>query len=154
MRTAQEIVNEKGGEITSVSPDTTLCDAIKIMVDMRIGSILVKENDKIVGKWTEGDLLEHILEPDFDIMKVKIGDVMTKDFPTAPHTATVYSLMDKFLGGRTRHLMIKRGDKFIGILSIGDAIRACLSEKEHELEELTSRASWEYYEDWRKKKIK
>lgn len=154
MKTAQEIINEKGSEVVSVTPDTILFDAIKIMVDQRIGSILVKEAGEIIGKWTEGDLLEGIIKSDFDIHKVKVKEVMTKDFPTAPHTATVFALMDSFLESRTRHLMIKRGDKYIGILSIGDAVRACLKEKDHELEVLNTQASWEYYEHWRSKKIK
>jgi len=154
MKTAQEIINEKGAEMVSVSPDTILYDAIKIMVERRIGSILVKDAGEIIGKWTEGDLLESISKSDFDIHKVKVKEVMTEDFPTAPHTATVFALMDRFLDSRTRHLMIKRGDKYIGILSIGDAVRACLKEKDHELEVLSTQASWEYYEHWRSKKIK
>lgn len=154
MKNAQEIINEKGGEMVSVSPDTILFDAIQIMVEKRIGSILVAENDEIIGKWTEGDLLERFVQSDFDIHQVPIKDVMTKDFPTAPHTATVFTLMDQFLETRTRHLMIRRGEKYIGILSIGDAVRACLKEKDHELEVLSTQASWEYYEQWRTKKIK
>jgi len=154
MKTAQEIINEKGSEMVCVSPDTILIEAIQIMVDKRIGSILVRQGGEIIGKWTEGDLLERIVVSDFDIHQVKIEDVMTRDFPTAPHTATVFSLMDRFLETRTRHLMIKRGEKYIGILSIGDAVRACLKEKDHELEVLSSQASWEYYEEWRSKKIK
>ncbi len=154
MKNAQEIINEKGGEMVSVSPDTILFDAIQIMVEKRIGSILVREAGEIVGKWTEGDLLERMILSDFDIHQVRIKNVMTEDFPTAPHTATVFALMDRFLETRTRHLMIKRGEKYIGILSIGDAVRACLKEKDHELEVLTSQSSWEYYEQWRSKKIK
>ncbi len=154
MKTAQEIINEKGAEMVSVSPDTTLFDAIKIMIKNRIGSILIRDGGEIVGKWTEGDLLESITTTDFDIHTIHIKDVMNKKFPTAPHTTPVFSLMDRFLETSTRHLMIERGGKYIGILSISDAVRACLKEKDQELEKLSTHASWEYYEQWRGKKIK
>jgi hypothetical protein len=56
--------------------------------------------------------------------------------------------MDKFLGLRLRHLLIKKGEEYIGLLSIGDVIKASLQEKTREFEELHAVISWEYYEEW------
>ena len=56
MTTAEEILNEKGAYMYGVSPDTSIFDALQLMISKRIGAILVKEGDKIVGIWTERDL--------------------------------------------------------------------------------------------------
>jgi signal-transduction protein with cAMP-binding, CBS, and nucleotidyltransferase domain len=74
---------------------------------------------------------------------------MTRGLSYAPHTDTVYELMDKFLGLRLRHLLIRKGEDFIGLLSIGDVTKACLQARTKELEELHEVVSWEYYEEWR-----
>jgi len=58
-------------------------------------------------------------------------------------------LMDQFLGRHLRHLLIKKGGKFIGVLSIGDVMRATLSAKDNELKQLNAMVSWDYYENWK-----
>ncbi|MFQ5602468.1 MAG: cyclic nucleotide-binding/CBS domain-containing protein [bacterium] len=154
MKTAEDIINEKSSDMIWVSPDTTIEEALKIMVENRFGSMVIKDGEKIVGIWTERDLMEDILTKGFDPKKAKIGDYMTKDLITAPHTDTVYHLLDKFLGLRQRHLFIEKEGKYIGLLSTGDVIRAGLLEKDRELSELNAMVSWNFYEDWKWKKKK
>ena len=133
----------------SVSPDTTLYDALIIMVKKNIGAMLIKNDDKIVGIWTERDLMKNTLKSGFDPKIAKIKDHMTKTLISTPHNATVYNLQDKFVGKRLRHLLVEKDGEFIGILSPGDVMRATLDEKDHELKDLNAKVSWDYYEDWR-----
>ena len=149
MKTAVEILNEKGADMICVSPDTTIFDTLNKMLESKIGAILVKDGDKIVGIWTERDLMRNAVEPGFDPKTAKIGDYMTTDLLAAPYNATVYYLKDQFLGRRLRHLLIERDGEYIGILSTGDVIRASLYEKDQELRNLNAIVSWDYYEDWR-----
>ena len=58
-------------------------------------------------------------------------------------------LKDKFLGLKLRHLLIEKEGKYIGLLSIGDVIKASIQEKDQELKNLNAMVSWEYYENWR-----
>lgn len=149
MKTAEDILKSKGGEIVAVSPDTTLEKALEVMITKKIGSIFVRENGNIIGVWTERDLMHDVLDPDFSPQKARIADYMARDLHYAPSTDSIYSLLDKFLGKRLRHLLIKKNDEFIGMLSTGDVIKADLNDKTRELKELNAIVSWEYYENWR-----
>ncbi len=149
MYTAEDILYEKGHKIISTEPDTTIKDALKFMVEHKIGSIVIKEDDKIVGIWTERDLMRNVLDESIDINSAKIGEHMTTTLRSAPHDASIIQLLDIFLGKRFRHIFIDKDGEYIGILSMGDVIKADLNKKTSELKELKATVSWEYYENWR-----
>ena len=149
MQTAEDILRLKGGEIISVDLNATVREALQTMVERKVGATLVTQRGKYVGIWTERDLMRNTLEPGFDPDAARIGDYMVTGLRFAPHTDTVYDLMDKFLGLRLRHLLIRKEEEFLGLLSVGDVVRACLEEKSRELKELHAVVSWEYYEEWR-----
>ena len=152
---AEHMVLEKGGEVISVSRDTTVYDALRKMLEKKIGAILVKEGDSFIGIWTERDLMRNIITEGFDPQSSKVGDFMTEGVKTAPHTDTPYQLVDKFLGLRIRHLVIEKEGKHIGLLSVGDVVKSRLNEKMKEVEDLRGIVNWDYYENWkweRKKK--
>src|SRR5688500_10165698 len=123
MKIAEEILQEKSRNIISVTLDTTIYDALQTMEHHRIGSILVKDKEQIVGIWTERDLMHDVLHANFDSKKARIGDFMTTCLISAPHTDTCYELMDKFLGMKLRHLLIEKDSQYIGILSAGDVMK-------------------------------
>ncbi|MCZ7601254.1 MAG: CBS domain-containing protein [Melioribacteraceae bacterium] len=152
MYTAEDVLKEKDTEMITTPSDTKIKDAIKKMVDNKIGSILVTENNKIVGIWTERDFLRNSLLESFDINNDTVEKYMTRNITSAPHNASLYSLLDIFLGKRFRHLLIQKKDEYVGLLSMGDVIKANLNEKTKELEALNAIVSWEYYENWRFKK--
>ena len=149
MKTAEEIINEQSHEILSVSANTTIKEALIIMTGKNIGAILVKEGDEYVGIWTERDLMRNSLVEGFNPETALIGDFMTKNLHYAQHDETIWQLQDKYLGLRIRHLLVKKEDKFIGMVSSGDVTKHGLKEKSDELEKLNSIVSWEYYENWR-----
>lgn len=155
MTTAEEILNEKGAYMYGVSPDTSIFDALQLMISKRIGAILVKEGDKIVGIWTERDLMHNTVKDGFTCQKARIGDYMTTKLISVPHTASIWELKDMFLGRRLRHLLIERDEKYIGLLSVGDVTRASLQEQADQLKELNDMVHLDYYDEWRwKKKLK
>ncbi len=147
--TAEDILAAKGGDLLSVSEDATIGEALEVMVGGKVGSILVREGSRIVGIYTERDLMRNSIDAGFDPGKSRIGDHMSRGLKFAPHTDTAYELMDKFLGLRIRHLLIDKNDQFIGLLSVGDVIKAALQARTDELEELEAIAKWEYYEEWK-----
>ncbi|MBN1300316.1 MAG: CBS domain-containing protein [Melioribacteraceae bacterium] len=152
MVTAEDILNEKELGMISVPSTTLIKDALKTMVDKKIGSMLVKDSDNIIGIWTERDLMRNVIDEKCDLNSAKIGDYMTSTIKTAPHDATLYQLLDIFLGKRFRHILIEKDGSLIGLLSMGDVIKADLNNKTKELKSLKATVSWEYYENWRFKK--
>ncbi len=152
MKTAEDLLKEKGTEIISVNPDAVIQEAVKVMNERKIGGIAIKEGDKIVGIWTERDLLRNVAEDTFDYKTTPIKNVMQTDLLTANYDESIYTLMDKFLGEKIRHLFIVKDGKFIGLLSIGDVVKANLNEKTKELEELNAVFNWDYYNNWRWRK--
>ena len=149
MQTAEDIVRMKNSAIISVSPQATIAEALQTMVAHKIGAILIMDAGLIAGIWTERDLMRNIQQEGFDLQRAPICDYMIKDVKFAAHDETVYELMDKFLGLRLRHLPVEKGGVFIGLLSVGDVLKASLNEKTEELEKLHGMVSWAYYEEWR-----
>ncbi|KPJ77244.1 MAG: hypothetical protein AMJ54_08660 [Deltaproteobacteria bacterium SG8_13] len=149
MKTAEDIVNEKGGKMVTVPGETTIHAALKLMIEKRLGAVLVTEQDRIVGIWTSRDLMRNVVLKDFDPHQAVVKDHMSKPILSAPHSDTPYNMMDKFLGLRINHLLIEKEGSYIGILSSGDVMKAVIQDKSAELTQLRSMVSWEYYEEWR-----
>lgn len=152
--TAEQIIEEKSSEITSVSPDTTIFKTLKIMVESKIGAIVVKEGDTYVGIWTERDLMRDTIRDGFDPKTAKISDHMTKDLMSVSHDTTVYEIKDIFLGKRIRRMLVMREGRYIGLLTVGDVIKASLQEREKEVKKLGDLVDLQYYDEWRWKKKK
>ncbi|MFO7706937.1 MAG: CBS domain-containing protein [Desulfobacterales bacterium] len=148
MKTAGDILNEKKREMVAVRPEQTLREALERMQVNHIGAILVKRAEKVVGIWTERDLARDVLKPGFDIDSARVEDHMTTRLFTAPDDTPLLKLQEMFLGLFVRHILITRRRKAVGLLSIGDVLRASLLEKDTQIKELNAVASWEYYENW------
>jgi signal-transduction protein with cAMP-binding, CBS, and nucleotidyltransferase domain len=153
MRTAADILKNNVHDIASVPADTILFDALILMSKKKVGAMLVKTGEEYVGIWTERDLMRQVIQDGFDLKTAKIGDYMVTDLKYSDASETAYDMMDKFLGLRLRHLLIKEEGQVIGVLSIGDVIKATLREKKDEIESLNTLVSWEYYEEWKPKTV-
>lgn len=149
MLKAMDILLEKNHQMIFVDKNTKIVDAVKIMNEMKVGAILIKDGDSFIGIWTERDLLKNVLKPEFNIENSLITDYMTKNLLSAKHDSSIYQLYDIFLGKKIRHLLIEKDEEFIGIISQGDVVKASLNEKTKEIEDLNNILKWEYYENWR-----
>jgi len=145
MRFAEDVLNEKDRPMISVQQDVTLMYALNTMVKNNIGAIVIKDGDRVVGIFTERDLLKMSVKKIMDPEKTMIKDLMTTKLLSAPYNDPIYLLLDKILGKRVRHIFIEKEGKYIGILSAGDVTKACLNERTREMESF----SWDYYENWR-----
>jgi CBS domain-containing protein len=148
MKTAEAIIDEKRSEFVTVTKEQSLFEAIQLMNEKKIGAILVQEGDDLIGIWTERDYLRNSSDPDFNPHTAKIADFMSSPLHFADHTANLTQLEEMFLGLYLRHLPVRKDGQFIGMVSIGDVLRASLLEKDHQIKQLNSLASWQYYENW------
>jgi CBS domain-containing protein len=149
MKTAAEIIKENDRQVIKGSRETTIEDAINMMGAGKVGSIMVMDGTKVVGMWTERDLLRSVLNDNFDVKSATLGDYMSTTIYTASGSDNIYMLMDKFLGLRIRHLFIMDGDKLLGLLSSGDVMKYSLRDKYQELMKENHKVSWNYYEEWK-----
>ncbi len=148
MKTAEDILNEKKREAIWIRRDKSVFDTVCRMVENGIGAILIKEGERYVGIFSERDLLRNTAAPGFNPRTAMVGDYMSTPLHTAPHDMQLLKLKERFLGLFIRHLVVEKGDRQIGMLSIGDVMRASLLEQDQQIKELNQIASWEYYEDW------
>jgi CBS domain-containing protein len=148
MKTAEDILNEKRRDTVWIAGDRTVMDAVKVMVENSIGAILIREGERFVGIFSERDLLRNTADPNFDRLTARVSDFMSKPLHCAPHDMPLIRLKEKFLGLFIRHLVIEKQGRQIGMLSIGDVMRASLLAQDMQIKEFNAVASWEYYDDW------
>ncbi len=149
IRTAREILQQKGGHMVTISSAATIYQAIKVMTENKVGSIVVVDGDKIVGIWTERDLLNRVLDERFDPRNDPIANSMTRTLISANADEQAFQLYDKFLSRRIRHLLVEQDGEYIGILSAGDVMRANLEQRAEEYKDLNEMVSMEFYENWK-----
>ena len=149
MNTAEDIVRDKNQQILTVSFDDTVQKACEFMVQNKIGAVLVEKDEEYVGVWTERDLLRNTTNEGFDPKTAKVGNYMSSPLLTTPHNTPNYKLEEMFLGLFLRHILIEKDGEYIGLLSIGDVLRAGLLEKDRQFKEINDFVSWDYYENWK-----
>lgn len=148
-RTARDILRDKGGHMLTVAYDATIHQALTLMTQHRVGSILVVDGEKIKGIWTERDLMFRALEDGFDARTALIKERVSENLISASADEVVDQLFDKFLAKRIRHLLIEDDGEFVGLISVGDVMKANLQQKAEEFAELNHKVSLEYYENWK-----
>jgi CBS domain-containing protein len=133
-----EVIHEKGNVIHSVSPDTTIAEAVRKMNDNRIGAIVVMEGDRLVGIFTERDVLTRVAGQDLDPQATPVSQVMTSDVVTVKSTTTVEEAMRIVTELRFRHLPIMDEERLIGLVSSGDLTRWVVRDQEDTIHDLVN----------------
>lgn len=149
MKTAADIVYDKKTDIVSVSYDRSVKHACQLMVEKKIGAILVEKDNNYVGIWTERDLLRNMMLPGFDPETAQIHDYMSRPLYSVSHDTPIHKIEEMFLGLFVRHLPVDRDGETIGMISIGDVLRASLLHKERQFKDLNAFVNWDYYENWK-----
>ena len=149
MNIADDLIKDKNRELISVTENTTIADAIALMSEQRVGAVLIKKDNDIVGIWTERDLLYCVASSGPDCLQKTAGSCMSRNLKYCEWNDSVYKLMDMFLGLRLRHLLVKKDGEYIGLISSGDVMKATIREKNIELSQLNATTSWDYYEEWK-----
>lgn len=136
METIRQLIKSKGSDVWSVSPDTSVFEAMKIMADKGIGALVVLEGDKLVGMVTERDYARKVALKDRASKQTPVGEIMTKDVLYARPDHTVEECLALMTEKRTRHLPVIEDGKLIGLVSIGDLVKAIIDEQRHVIEQL------------------
>jgi len=134
--TVRQILQSKSPEIWSVSPDATVLDALKLMAEKDIGAVLVTEDDRLVGIFSERDYARKVPLMGHSPEKTRVSELMTRDLYCVGPTQTVQECMALMTAKRIRHLPVLEEGRLIGIVTIGDVVKAVISDQARLLEEM------------------
>ncbi len=134
--TVNQLLNSKNDEIFSVTPDTLVIDAIKMMDEKKVGALLVIENDKLAGIISERDYTRKVILKNRSSTKTKVSEIMTSNLKTADPSQSLDECMVIMSHSHIRHLPVVQDGQVIGILSIMDVVKNIISEQEFTIEQL------------------
>jgi CBS domain-containing protein len=133
-----DVIERKGQAVYSVGPLGTVIDAVNVMNDHHVGSVLVMEGGYPVGIFSERDVLVRVVAAHRDPRQTLVRDVMTTRLHTAAPEDTLLDVMRLMTERRCRHVPVMDGDKLVGLVSIGDITKATQHNLRHEVRELSS----------------
>ncbi len=132
------VLKEKNNKICTMLPTSTIEHCIEKMNHENIGSVLIVEEDgKLVGMFTERDILKKIFQKHIDIKKTHVSEVMTTQLVFAKPNSTVEEAMATFTERRFRHLPVLENNKLIGVISIGDITKWIITKQQAEINYLS-----------------
>ena len=136
MRTVQQLLDEKGHDIQSVHPDESVFDAIQKLANANIGSLIVVEDGRPVGIFTERDYARSVILKGKSSPTTPVRDIMTTRVVYAQPDQTVEECMAVMTDKHIRHLPVLDGEKLIGMISIGDLVKSIIAEQKFTIEQL------------------
>ena len=136
MKEKAALLAERGETLYSVGPDTSAADAIAIMCDANIGCVVVLENDKLVGIFSERDVMRRVANRNIKANGLLVRDVMTGELVTVRPSSTVEEALVECTDRRIRHLPVAEEGQLLGLLSIGDLVRFVVKDKDREIADL------------------
>ena len=136
MKLIQHLLEAKGGELISIQPDASVLDAIKLMAEKGIGSLVVTESDSLKGIVTERDYARKVIIKGRASDSTAISEIMTTDVVTASSDQTVQQCMAIMTKIKCRHLPVVDDGHLVGMISIGDLVQAIIADQQEEIEQL------------------
>lgn len=138
MTTVKQILEQKGSAFHAVRPTDSVFDALSLMAQFDIGCVLVTENDKLVGIFTERDYARKVVLKGLVSRDVKVGDLMTHAPYTVGLSGTADDVMATMTAKRFRHIPVVENGKVLGIVTIGDMVKSIVSQHEKTIKQLES----------------
>ena len=136
MRTVRQLLETKSPEVFSVAPDAPVIDAIRLMAERRIGALLVMEGARLAGILSERDYARKVVLQGRSSKDTPVRDIMTAEVITVRPEDSSDHCMQVVTDKRIRHLPVMQGGDVVGVLSIGDLVRAVIEEQKQELDQL------------------
>ncbi len=137
MKLVKHLLDAKGRNLISISPNASVFDAIKLMADKSIGSLVVlDENENLVGIVTERDYARKVIVKGRSSHDTRVAEIMTGDVMTARSDHTVNSCMELMTQKKIRHLPVIENDRLVAMVSIGDLVQAIIADQQEEIEHL------------------
>jgi len=131
MNTVSEVLARKGTTIVSVSPHTTVFEALQIMSDKNIGSVVVMENDHFLGVMTERDYSRKVILNEKDSTSTRVSEIMSTDLPSVKPGDSIEHCMQLMSDKNVRYMPVYEDGRLTGIISMSDVVKqTILAQKE------------------------
>ncbi len=130
MHLVSELLQAKGHEVWSVTPDTLVYDSLKLMADKNVGALLVLDADKVVGVFSERDYARKVILKGKSSKELSVEEIMSAEVVSVNPSQSIEECMALMTNKRIRHLPVLEGNRLVGIISIGDVVKATISERE------------------------
>ncbi len=138
MPNAGHLVEGKGGGIYRVTPEDSVLDAIREMAQRHVGALLVMSGDELVGIVSERDYARKVILQERSSSTTPVADIMSSPVITVSASASLDECMRMVTDHRVRHLPVVDEGRVVGVLSIGDLVKAQLDQQAREIEQLQS----------------
>jgi CBS domain-containing protein len=136
MKKVSDIFFHKGRKITAVSPNTTVLEALKIMADQNIGSIMIMEGTRYLGIMTERDYSRKVILKGKSSTDTKVTEIMSEDLPNVSPDDTVEYCMQLMSERNIRYLPVFENNALVGIVSINDLVRETILTQQETISQL------------------
>ena len=138
MKTVQQLLDSKRHRLVSVSPDSTVLDALKLMAEKEIGAVLVIEGELLAGIFSERDYARKVVLHGKSSKDTPVREIMTDEVVCVQPEQTIEDCMGLMTDKRIRHLPVFDSKNVVGVISIGDVVKEMLSEQEFVIKQLES----------------
>jgi len=136
MRTVRQLLEAKGRDIWRIGPDDSVYDALKLMAERNIGALVVMDGNRMVGIFSERDYARKVVLQGKFSREIPVSEIMTQDVYSVSPEHSIKECMAVMTQGRFRHLPVLVGDDLVGVISIGDVVKALLSEQDFMIAQL------------------
>ncbi len=136
MSKISSIIESKGNSIYSIGPKATVFESLTIMAEKEIGSMLVLENDNLLGIITERDYARKVVLRGRISKETLVEEIMTKEVSIVSPEDSVENCMSLMTNKRNRHLLVMDQGKLVGIVSIGDLVKSIIDHQKFHIEQL------------------
>lgn len=136
MLTVGQLLKAKGGEVFSVAPADSVLRSIEVMASRHIGALLVMQQGSLLGIVSERDYARKVILKHRSSHDTSVADIMTAPAVTVTPDDTLHHCMELMTEGRFRHLPVLESGHVVGILSIGDLVKAVIEEQNEKIEQL------------------
>ena len=136
MKLIKHLLDRKGRHIISVKPEDSVLDAIRLMAEKGIGSLVVMEDQELLGIMSERDYARKVIIKGRSSESTAVSEIMTVNVFTTSSSETVNDCMSVMTEKKIRHLPVVEDDIVIGMISIGDLVEAIISDQQEEIEQL------------------
>jgi IMP dehydrogenase len=136
MITVKQLLKEKTGSIWTIAPQDSVYRALEVMAEKNVGALVVVEDEKFVGIFSEREYARNVILKGKSSKNTSVSDLMNSKACYVRPEQTLDECMVLFTEKRTRHLPVLEGEKLIGIVSIGDAVKQYVADKEFTIQQL------------------
>ena len=135
-KTVRQLLDTKGKNVWSIGPDASVYEALQLLAERNVGALVVVEDDRVCGILSERDYARKVVLFKRDSHDTKVSEIMTSEVRTITDDQSVAECMESMTEHHIRHLPVVEGERLIGIITIGDVVKAVMAEQAFLIQQL------------------